>query len=261
MPNYKLKCQKCGCMVSIPIPEKAMNFSFACTKCQTSQIWIYKGIGSEGEPVFVAYGLKKEPVNPQPGPGPGPSPGPGPISVGKAKLLPGTFNQGEPFEVECPVCHNATLAATPAQRGPNQVTCPGCKTQFSYNALAKTIQVPPQHPGFQCMGRLVKLHKGFFSRDKAYQLPMGKVMIGSQDGQLSSDLMFKDPFMSRRTASIETRQTMGGFEFIFTLERAKNPVYFNDQQIYAPYSRPLKFGDCFTLGETNFRFESYDGRL
>lgn len=249
MPTYKLKClnNSCGCQVSVPIPSKAMNFSFTCNKCKVAQIWMYKGIGSTGEPVFVPYGIKKVDK-------------PAGVDVGKAKLLQGSFSQGEAFAVTCPACQNATLAGTPAQAGPNQIQCPQCGTLFSYTAQPKTVIVQPK-PGAPCMGRLVKLSSSYFGSNQAFQLPVGIVVIGSRDEQSPSDLMFKDRFMSRRTASIETKALpSGGYEFIFTLKRTTNPVYFNNQQIMPVYKRPLRFGDCFTLGETKFRFESIDGR-
>jgi len=93
--------------------------------------------------------------------------------------------------------------------------------------------------------------------NKDYHLSEGTVVIGRQDANVPSDISIKDdPYISRRSVSIETmREPSGNCAFRLRVLKTTNPVKLNDMSLVAGSDTFLNFGDIITLGHTKFRLE------
>jgi len=165
---------------------------------------------------------------------------------------------GKETMISCPHC-GAQLRIKVPKEGKGKMQCGKCKGFIGFNAKSKTVimggQLKPTHTK---RGRLVKVN-GFLHRNDVFKLRDGKNVIGRFDNAKQSDIAISgDGLMSRRSVEIEVLPVMGGFSFKFTILQSTNPVYYNKKEYRAPYSREIRFGDTFVLGETTFRFEADD---
>lgn len=118
---------------------------------------------------------------------------------------------------------------------------------------------PIPEPVCPLMGRLVKVNSGMFRRNEIFNLREGENIIGQRDYERPSTVSIDDKFMSRQSVVLEVILAPGGYRFKFTLKKAMNPAFFNGMQINQGFSRPIKFGDAFRIGITDFIFEGIDG--
>lgn len=121
-------------------------------------------------------------------------------------------------------------------------------------AAPPTVSIDPTRP--TSMGKLsiVRFH-GLLGR-KTYNLHIGTNTIGRYDSELPCDIEIKnDSFMSRRSVSIEVRQTEKGYTFKMNVLNASNPVYHNNKPLVVGESPYLNYGDSIKLGNTTFYFD------
>lgn len=156
-------------------------------------------------------------------------------------------------------------------------TCIKCKSKMKIHFNGKTAEVveyeekeipePKQQNGKSSetkktdaentsMGKLsiVRFH-GLLGR-KTYNLHIGTNTIGRYDPELPCDIEIKnDSFMSRRSVSIEVRQTENGYTFKMNVLNASNPVYHNNKPLVVGEIPYLNYGDSIKLGNTTFYFD------
>jgi len=163
------------------------------------------------------------------------------------------------------------------------IVCPKCKTKqrWQYEGIdshCKPVLVPKglmiekpaivpdpptpvkfDTPAYPVPGRLVRVKNGLFLRNEVYNLLPGENTIGQRDSVKPSMVEIDDKFMSRQSARIDVTVDKMGYRFRFTLVKSLNPAYFNGREVKAGFSKPLDFGDTFSLGATNFIFEGING--
>ena len=198
---------------------------------------------------------------PQPQPAPKPQPAPQPQPAPKpqeAIELEDELVVGKETMISCPHCA-AQLKIKVPKEGKGKMQCGKCKGFIGFNAKSKTVVMPGQRkPTHTKRGRLVKVN-GFLRKNDVFKLRDGKNVIGRFDHSKQSDIAIAgDGLMSRRSVEIEVTPVMGGYSFRFTILQSTNPVIYNKQECRTPYSREIRFGDTFVLGETTFRFEADD---
>ena len=88
---------------------------------------------------------------------------------------------------------------------------------------------------------------GFFSR-KRHELRNGSTVVGRNDPEEPSDLMFDDPTMSCRSVLLEVDGKDGSCKL--SVLRATNPVYVNAVNYPEGSSIYLNFGDTLKMGRT-----------
>lgn len=169
---------------------------------------------------------------------------------------------GVDMTITCPHCGRELKINVPKE-GKGTLTCQKCGGKIGITAKSKTVifSVPtdPAHlthfnPNAR-RGRLVKVN-GFFSKNEIYKLRDGKNVIGRFDPSQQSDIAISgDGLMSRRSVEIEAIPQGGAYLYKFTILKSTNPVIYNKKPCGMPFSREIRFGDTFVLGNTTFRFE------
>lgn len=181
---------------------------------------------------------------------------------------------GKAFTFECPKCKCR-------QKWSYEGIDSDCKPVVVPLGLVKPEQVPPGPvpPGpeppepdpptpippitrdnvMPMPGRLVRVKSGIFARNEIINLRPGENVIGQRDRQKPSTIEIDDKFMSRRSVQLFVEAVEGGYEFKFTLLKSLNPAFVNGKEVQPGFSKPLKFGDTFRIGTTDFIFEGIDG--
>lgn len=274
--DIRTHCQNDKCLAALRFSFKRFGrLPLTCPKCKIKQAFLIEEDNQPGSPGYKVIGLgliipgqpmpepqpAPRPVQqpapqqqPIPQPIPQPAPQPAPQQVAK-------FDQeipvGKEMMLGCPHC-GTSLKIKITKEGNGRMQCGKCKGFIDFKAVSKTVVQFAAKPTTTKRGRLVKVN-GFLKRNEIFKLRDGKNVIGRFDHQSQSDIAISgDNFMSRRSVEIEVKTVMGGYSYVFTILKSANPIVYNKKEYRAPYSRELKFGDTFVLGETTFRFEADD---
>lgn len=104
-------------------------------------------------------------------------------------------------------------------------------------------------------GKVVQI-RGFLKKNLSFPLHEGDNVIGRADFSKPSDIQIEgDNTISRQSVNIKVESNILGSSFMFTVMQSKNPVILNGKPLIPNDPRFLKYGDTFTLGCTQFRFE------
>ena len=83
---------------------------------------------------------------------------------------------------------------------------------------------------------------------KKFILRHGKNYIGRKDDDNPSDLSFKDEYASARSICIDVNETVRGYTFHLTVERAANSVLVNGKEQAVGSSFDLNYDDIIEFG-------------
>ncbi len=185
----------------------------------------------------------------------------------------------------CPKCGGEVKFYAPAQPGVAKVTCPHaeCGQAFGVKINEKQIHLGQPQPANQrhpaepsqpqaqpmsrptdpnfltsgtpsgVMARLLQKKRHFFQKNVCHPLQLGPNTLGMYDPASPSDIMVPgDRTISHRsvTLTVETQGT--SYKYLFTVNRAKNPVYLSGREVAEGTSVYLQIGQEFVLGRTRF---------
>lgn len=274
--DIRTKCQNSQCGTPLKFGVTKMGrVSLSCPKCGSKQAFFIDANNETDPPSIIVKGMgiasaegqqAKQPVQPPQvagvptdwqNSGQPKADAPEQPAADDAIELDEDILVGKEMIITCPHCQ-AQLKMKATKEGKGKMQCGKCKGSIGFKAVSRTvINFGPQLTHNK-RGRLVKVN-GFLRRNEVFRLRDGKNVIGRYDQDCQSDIAISgDGLMSRRSVEIEVVPVTGGFSFKFTILKSTNPVVYNKKEYRAPYSREIKFGDTFVLGETTFRFESED---
>lgn len=177
----------------------------------------------------------------------------------------------------CPTC-NSPMVICPPQAGPMCVTCHSCNGKTYIQVVdpkqdeattfmpskpvddetvltGSTGKIPPAPtPRSNRPTRGELLWGNIFNRKKQ-MLMEGANIIGRNDPECKSDIMFDDPEMSRRSIRINAKPTAEGHDFILTVLKATNPVLINNQPVKVGKPIKLRSGAGIKMGNTLISFK------
>lgn len=174
-------------------------------------------------------------------------------SAKKPVRAEGEFVVGNSYEILCPHCQGAKMRYTPQEAGVKGFRCPSCKGVVAVQARVKTKVIDMDSAGL-VKGRLRQSTS--FGKGRTFPLPVGKkILIGRSDNDNPSDISIKDPYVSRRSLSVEVLQGEEGYSFKLSVLNARNPVTINGEKYSVGDSIYLGFGDIIGLGKTKLTLE------
>lgn len=230
---------QCGQLIKFRRPEKAGVYNVQCPHCGATRKM--KLPGSDGGP-----SQPQEPEKPKI-----------PDNSGKDRIQhPKDLLIDETHEFICPHCNEQEISLSPTVKdiGQKEVTCPYCKGKIGVYIKKPTIIIDKAVLSIPVTrGKLVLLRK--FTK-KEYPLEDGANVVGRYDESDMPDIAVKnDNTVSRRSIRIDVNHTEAGNTFKLTVQKATNPVLYNNQPLEIGESIYLNFGDTIILGKTKFRFE------
>ena len=248
--KLKMKCPKCQKVFALMKPAQPGIYQVICPLCQ-------EPITLKLRPVEVKVQEKKEAHEEKEEKEEADVP-----VLGKAELtnrgiyvVKEAGEAGVKSKFACPECGEWVMVNSP-KAGKFYAKCTHCGTPTAVrveeqkehdkeNAKAKKRT---RNAGFSSeMERGQLVWGGFFSR-KRHELRNGATVIGRNDPEEPSDLMFDDPTMSCRSVLLEVDGKDGSCKL--SVLRATNPVSVNGVNYPEGSSIYLSFGDTLKMGRT-----------
>lgn len=247
--TINIQCGQCGHMLKVKQPAAPGVYQVNCPKCQNT----------------VKIQLRAKPIRLE---GTQEAPAQSTGNQKKVKLLTdikawkeGTFAVrpavpiNTPYAFHCPKCGKTVLFSLP-KAGVSGVKCKRCSTlTFAKGFDKKESGNKPTKPGNRNKRTSPgELSWGNIFRRKRHALREGVTVIGRKDLDRPSNIMFKDPEMSRQSVVIEVAKKENGYFFKLTVKNALNPVLHNNKPLAVSESVYLNYGDSLQLGNTVINF-------
>jgi len=193
---------------------------------------------------------------------------------GKVYRIMDKATMGKSYTIVCEKC-GRQFVTTPKLLKGNIEKCPECKAIYGYNAKMVTVKPKKGEKGngeiddsaletetskFNLRNVLKSpgvLEWGTFPFKKTAPLHLGANTIGRKDNKESSDISFKDEYMSRKSVVIDVEKdaNRSGYRFKLTVLKASNPVIVGSNQLMVGNSIYLNYGDTIKLGNTVITFK------
>lgn len=170
--------------------------------------------------------------------------------------------KGRQYGVTCPECHSPGVASAEAT-GISKWVCPQCGCGIAF----KVVEPPVKQESPEASPRETQAFRQGDARNigemvwggllgkKRMRLHEGTLTIGRKDKELTSDIAINDQYASRQSATLEVKNTPGGYLFKFTVIKATNPVCVNGRQIAEGESIYIAYNDKITMGKTHLTFK------
>lgn len=267
-PKMKISCPKCKNPFAIVRPETPGKYMVKCPHCQ-GVIQLRLGMDQAG----------KEQPNPTAQTKPADRPKPTPVAqqpaaeqqkkndediplLGKAVftnrgvyVVKEKAVAGVKSQFACPEC--GKMLVVNSKVGKFYVKCDHCGTR----TIIKVVDEEPQAPKAEKKKKKTrKVHPyqpvergqliwGKLFRRKRHELRNGSTVIGRNDSEQPSDLMFDDPTMSCRSVRLDIDGNDGSCKL--TVLHATNPVTVNGVSFPEGSSIYLNFNDTLKMGRTS----------
>ncbi len=170
---------------------------------------------------------------------------------------------GKFYSFKCPNCHSSFVSRTMNEEVVN-IKCPECDTYICFSSRGKE-GVPANRRtriivenAFSTQEGVLVWHEN--GQKMSRVLSPGEITIGRADTYEPSDVSIEDNTASRRSVKIVVTkgEQSAKYNFRLTVLRTTNPIYVNNNALYADSSIYLNYGDNFKVGETVFTLIAND---
>ena len=170
---------------------------------------------------------------------------------------------GKVYSFKCPHCHSLFISKT-MNDGVRKIKCPECEKYICFSSRGEE-GIPVKRRTHIIAESEFPTREGILVWNKEGQIHSqillpGETVIGRTDPNESSDISIEDNTASRRSVKIVVTkgEQSGKYNFKLTVLRTTNPVYVNNNALYAKSSIYLNYGDNFKVGETVFTLIAKD---
>lgn len=176
----------------------------------------------------------------------------------------------------CPHCKQTVHIRRPQASGRYKFTCTSCSNPFALSFTDDTqsgkevsdvqsakekcssdsvVKIHRDNDRYATIGGLIEKHRGFFGKDKIHPLHLGSQFIGRANHDSPSDISIDDNTVSRQSLVLtvtQQRDDSSGATFSYSLKvnRAKNPVLHNGEELRKGEEIILHIDDVITIGRT-----------
>lgn len=176
----------------------------------------------------------------------------------------------------CPHCKQTVRIRRPQASGRYKFTCPSCSTPFALSftddtqsgkeiseaqnakegsaAESAVVRIHRDNDRYTTIGGLIEKHRGFFGKDKIHPLRLGAQFIGRTNHDTPSEISIDDNTVSRQSLMLTVSQHHDGsgvsFSYSLKVNRAKNPVLHNGEELRKGEEIILHINDVITIGKT-----------